>query len=136
MSNKKTLLFLSPYCYPCVTGGIEVFNYNLIEKLSEIYTIHLVTLCKSLHFEKVIIHNRNDIIPLKISWPFFVIFNVLKYRKSIGLIYFSHARGHWFYWLMMATCALILVLVIYVSSQLLFGVVTFRFDSTVSGIEP
>ena len=99
MSDKE-LLFLSPYYYPCVTGGIEVFNHSLIKKLQEQYNVSLITLCESANIDKKLVLKQIEYIPMRIHWPYFVFKYVVRNRNKIGLIYFSHARGHWFYWLM------------------------------------
>jgi glycosyltransferase involved in cell wall biosynthesis len=42
---KKTILFLLPELYPCVTGGIEIFHYYFVKKLSQFYNIIVSTRC-------------------------------------------------------------------------------------------
>ena len=40
------IVFLSPTIYPCVIGGLEVFNYYLIKTLSDYHNILIFTNCK------------------------------------------------------------------------------------------
>jgi glycosyltransferase involved in cell wall biosynthesis len=42
---KKTILFLLPELYPCNTGGVEIFHYYFVKKVSNYYNIIISTRC-------------------------------------------------------------------------------------------
>jgi glycosyltransferase involved in cell wall biosynthesis len=48
--KKKQIVFYAPYIYPCKTGGMEIFNYNLVNSIRKEYpniNISVLTRCKS-----------------------------------------------------------------------------------------
>ena len=95
------ILFVSHNIYPCITGGAEVFNYNLVKALSDRYSIHLLTLCQE-QIEigaSLIMEERRKFGPARISIPLQDILNMLKLRKKIDLIHITYMRDHWLKWM-------------------------------------
>ena len=99
MSNKKEILFIAPMLYPCVMGGIEVFNYHLIKELQKYYPIRVLTKCNEVSFEDATIFKLKSLKFSKLTLPLSILYFTIKNRKSIRFIYLSHSRNFWTYWI-------------------------------------
>lgn len=110
MSNKKWLLFVAPKAYPCVTGGLEVFNHYLIDELKKKYPIHMLSNCDKAIYKGVVFHKLKWLKFTKITQPLLIMLFIIKNRKSIELVYLSYSRAYWTLWF------------IYVITKKLFGV--------------
>ena len=53
------IIFISHSSYPCGIGGMEIFNYHLINELSKKYNIQVLTPCKKYHNPNVVIKREN-----------------------------------------------------------------------------
>ncbi|MDZ7859577.1 MAG: glycosyltransferase family 4 protein [Candidatus Krumholzibacteriota bacterium] len=92
------ILFVSNHIYPCVTGGAEIFNYYLADKLSANNNVTLFSCCTKKHANIKLVNVKKQrpisyIMPLKLLWY------VLRTRKKIDVIFLSYMRSHWFGWL-------------------------------------
>lgn len=110
MSNKKWILFVAPKAYPCVTGGLEVFNHYLINELKKTYPIHMLSNCDKAIYKGVVFHKLKWLKFTKITQPLLIMLFIIKNRKSIELVYLSYGRAYWTLWF------------IYVITKKLFGV--------------
>lgn len=97
MSSKNSILFVTPYVYPCYMGGIEVFNYHLIDELKKYYSINVLTYCNDLKIKGVAVHKLKWRRFAKLNLALSILFFIIKNKNSIKLIYFGHSRSHWIY---------------------------------------
>ncbi len=103
MSNKNWILFITPSAYPCNIGGIEVFNYYLLNELSKDFNIHQFTFCDLLEDgDRITKHVFKKPKFVKFLGPLMVIFFLLKNKKKIKLVHFGYARSYWVQWLFYA----------------------------------
>ena len=98
MQNKDWLLFIAPQAYPCKTGGLEVFNYYLINELKGTYNTHLLTDCNQIEASNLKIHKLKKRSLSKITQPISIISFIFKHRKEIKLIHLSYAKAYWTHW--------------------------------------
>lgn len=92
------ILFVSDYIYPCATGGAEIFNYYLAERLSANNNITLFSYC-SYENPDIKFANIRKQRPIRYLTPLKLLSYVFKNRKKIDVIFFSYMRSHWFGWL-------------------------------------
>lgn len=91
------ILFVSYRIYPCDTGGTEVFNYYLAERLSEDHSVELLTYCNRKVGETELIRVRKHR-PTRYITPLKLLFHVIRNRKKIDVIFLSYMKSHWFWW--------------------------------------
>lgn len=91
------ILFVSYRIYPCETGGTEVFNFHLADRLSRSNSVTLLTHCNKKIGETELIRIKKHK-PSKFITPIKLFFHVLKNRKSIDVIFLSYMKSHWFGW--------------------------------------
>ncbi len=100
MLKDKKVLFINMNAYPCIVGGLEIFNLHLIDKLSKIHKVIVFTNCSELRYNNAEVVLLKAYKFLKISQPLTILFKVLKYRKSIKLIHVSFSKAYWTHWLL------------------------------------
>lgn len=96
--KKKRILFITPLLYPQIIGGIEVFNYYLIQELGKGYDVSYLNVkidsneIELKNSKRVTIKNTSQILRL-----FQVIFYLSKARENYDLIWTSFSRTAWYY---------------------------------------
>ena len=94
--EKSWVLFINYNAYPCVVGGLEVFNFYLIKELSKSYNTHILTFCKNYKgSENLTIHQLKDLRFSKFTTPFNTFLFILRHRKKIELIHISYTVDFW-----------------------------------------
>jgi len=92
------ICFILPAIYPLVTGGAEIFNYYLINKLSETQKVSYIGL-DDLHNPQINFFKLIRIKPTKFFFPLQILLKIIRYRKNFDIIHVSFMRGHFFHWL-------------------------------------
>lgn len=99
MQNKKWILFIIHKAYPCNIGGIEVFNYHLINELSSEYNVHVLTLCKNVKFYKSVkTHLIKKYAFQKLTQPISTLIFLFQNRKKIKFVHVSFSKAYWTHW--------------------------------------
>lgn len=98
MYNRKWILFVNLTSYPCDVGGLEIFNYYLINRLSKNYNIHQLTYCKELEDSNINTHRINKYKFPKLTSPFQIFRFLFNNRKKIKVIHLSFSRAYWTHW--------------------------------------
>lgn len=93
--NRKILFVLGDGIYPHVVGGMEIFNYYLICRISNVFKIsYLAT--KKYDFDKVEFIKSFNIRPSKFIFPFQLLICLLTHR--FDKIVYSYSSAHWIIW--------------------------------------
>jgi len=94
----KYIVFIETQKYPDVIGGAEVFDYYLVNKLSELCNVAYLS-HSSWDKSTVPFYPIKKIKPPAIISPLLIFFKVLKNKKDIGLIHFRYSRSKFMhYW--------------------------------------
>ena len=94
--KKKVLIVLGYKMYPDITGGMEVFNYRLIEALQD--RLDLSYTCgRDLGFEKARYLPLRRVRPEKWLFPLQVFKHLLRHR-DIRSVVFSYSEASWVIW--------------------------------------
>lgn len=97
MKNYKDLLFiLGSNIYPHKVGGMEVFNYYLLDQLKDKYQIHY-TGTVPLDIEGINWIRTKNIKPIKLFFPLQVLIKLL-FKPSIKKVVISYSAAHWLVW--------------------------------------
>ncbi len=100
MSNNKWILFINYKAYPCDVGGLEVFNYYLINELSKSYKTHQLTFCDNCNNNgNVIVHKLKKLKFPKITQPLLTFLFLFKHIKKIRFVHVSFSKEYWTHWL-------------------------------------
>ena len=94
------ILFISYGLFPCKIGGVEIFNYYLIDALNNRkHNTYLITSCeKETGLKtKIYIIKKIKYIPSKIIVPIVSFFIILKLRNKIDLIHAPYTGNSWIY---------------------------------------
>ena len=103
MKNKKkdTILFINYNAYPCIVGGLEVFNLYLINELSKSYSTKTLTFCKkTMHNDNVNVHVIKQSSFAKLTTPLKAFLFIFKNRKEIRLLHISYTFAFWTHYLL------------------------------------
>ena len=96
---KDWVVFINPSAYPCDVGGIEIFNYYLIKKLSEKDDLHLLTLCKKYKNNNTIsVHFLRKCKFNKVTQPLQIFLFLVKNRSKIKILHISFSKAYWTHW--------------------------------------
>lgn len=99
MQSPNKLIFINLNAYPCVVGGLEVFNHYLINELAKTYSIGIIATCKEINQKNSTIHYIKDVnILKKIFRPLLIFFKLYKLRKSVDLVHISFSKAYWTHW--------------------------------------
>ena len=96
--EKRKVLFIVPELYPRIIGGIEVFNYYLIQELGNDYDISYLTVTTNSdeveikNAKRIIIKNTSQVFQL-----FQMIFYLIKSRSNYDVILTSFSKTAWYY---------------------------------------
>lgn len=91
--QRKGILFLLPWVYPCTTGGIELFHYYFIQEICKFYDVHICTTCNRFPESE---RTKTHIYPEKMfcSHTLSLTFNQIRYlyrlRKRVHLIHIPY----------------------------------------------
>lgn len=103
-ADKSYVAFIVPDIYPCATGGMEIFYYNLLRELKKRIRIILITCCSSYNEDGVeVLRVKKKFIGIPGSGRFFlpikVFLTLIRYHKKIKLIHFPYTSnaGKWGY---------------------------------------
>jgi len=91
------ILFVSYLIYPCDTGGTEVFNYHLADRLSQQNDVTLWTYCDTSPDNTELKSVRKHR-PERYISALKLFFYILRNRKNLDVIFLSYMRSHWFWW--------------------------------------
>jgi glycosyltransferase involved in cell wall biosynthesis len=91
------ILIISPRIYPCITGGVEIFNHYLTKELAKRgHNVRVLTTC-------VFNWNNRNIFPIKLnekflinptlSTEFHLFFELIKLRTQIDIIYVPYTSN-------------------------------------------
>lgn len=98
MMSKKRVLFITPFLYPQIVGGIEVFNYFLIQELGKDYSVSYINVHTDIKIKELKNAKR---IKIKNSSQILRLFQIIKYlisnRRKYDLILTSFSRTAWYY---------------------------------------
>lgn len=94
--KKKVLFAMGGEVYPHVTGGMEIFNYNLIRELRDHFDV-CYTSTEPLDYPGVKHLKVSGIRPQKFFAPFQVLLYLLKDR-SIRSLVLSYSEASWILW--------------------------------------
>ena len=93
----KTVLFALGYkMYPDITGGMEIFNYRLIEALQDDLEVYY-TCGRDLGFKSARYLPLSERRPQKVLLPLQVLRHLLRHRE-IRSVVFSYSEASWFIW--------------------------------------
>jgi len=91
------VLIISPMLYPCAIGGLEIFNYNFSRGLAERgINVYILTACKYDYTDKKISRinlNTKVLLNRTLSICFHMLFNLMKLRKKIDIIYVPYTSN-------------------------------------------
>lgn len=94
------ILFISTQLYPCDIGGVELFNYYLIDALGSIHNLWVMTACEA-GFAKnninVIKINTKKLKSRRLSIIYEHLKNIVKLRDKAALIYIPYMSNSWLY---------------------------------------
>ncbi len=103
-ADKSYVAFIVPDIYPCATGGMEIFYYNLLRELKKRIRIILITCCSSYNEDGVeVLRVKKQFIGIPGSGRFFlpikVFLTLIRHHKKIKLIHFPYTSnaGKWGY---------------------------------------
>lgn len=103
-ANKSYVAFIVPDIYPCTTGGMEIYYFNLIKELTKKERVLLITVCHEFNEPDVeVIRVKKKFLRIPGSGRFFlplkIFFTLIKYHKKIRLIHFPYTSnaGKWGY---------------------------------------
>ncbi len=102
MKSKKedTILFINYNAYPCVVGGLEVFNLYLINELSKTCNAHILTFCENTkHNKDVKVHVIKQSKFAKLTTPLKTFLFIFKHRKEVQLVHISYTFAFWTHYL-------------------------------------
>lgn len=100
LKKKNWILFINYNAYPCIVGGLEIFNYHLINELGKSHNTHILTFCKTYkRSENLTIHQLKNIRFSKFTTPFTTFLFILKHRKDIKLVHISYTFAFWSHYL-------------------------------------
>jgi glycosyltransferase involved in cell wall biosynthesis len=92
------VLFITPFLYPQIVGGIEVFNYFLIQELGKDYTVTYLNVDTGNNIKELKNAKR---IKIKDTSQFSRLLQIVKYtiinRNNYDLILTSFSRTAWYY---------------------------------------
>lgn len=96
--KKKVLFALGGKVYPHITGGMEIFNYNLIRELKDYFDIYY-TSSEPLDYPGVTHLRVSQARPQKFLSPLQVLYYLLKNRDVMSLV-LSYSEASWILWYM------------------------------------
>ena len=96
MKKKKNILFITPLTYPHRTGGMEIFNYYLKNRLKENFNISYLAY-KDSCIDGVKWKKLFSTRPIKYLIPFQTLFNLLLHPKT-KMAVVSYSMGGWMLW--------------------------------------
>ncbi len=94
---KKSLFYIGTGVYPIVVGGMEVFNYYLLNSLSKILQIGYVAEHKY-DFNGLDFIKYRNFHPIRLFYPLQLFWILLKVRRRYDKIVFSYSEAHWIIW--------------------------------------
>jgi len=98
--NKNWILFINYNAYPCIVGGLEIFNFHLINELSKSYDTHVLTFCNDYNGKgNLIVHKIKNLRFSKFTTPLSTFLFIMKNRKRIKLIHISYTFDFWSHFL-------------------------------------
>lgn len=95
----KTICFIVPNIYPCVTGGIELFHYYFVQFINKYYSIFLCTTCKEIESTAgvhIIKYPPTILTNQTIASVLFQLKLLFKYRRKIDLIHLPYSSKSFF----------------------------------------
>jgi glycosyltransferase involved in cell wall biosynthesis len=94
------ILFISFGLYPCKVGGVEIFNYHLIDRLRRNgHKTHVITYCNKetrLRSNIYVIKNPK-FLPRKLTIPILSLLRIFQIRKKIDIIHAPYTATAWFF---------------------------------------
>jgi len=91
------ILIISPGIYPCITGGVEIFNYYLIKQLAKGgHKIWVLTTCgydwnkRNISIEKL---NKRFLLHPTLSTEFHLSLQLIKLKKQIDVIHVPYTSN-------------------------------------------
>ena len=101
------ILFISYGLFPCKIGGVEIFNYHLIQSLNKKgHKTFVVTTCNKKTGLKsdVYVIKEFKFFPSKILVPMISLIKIYKLRKKIDLIHAPYTGTAWIYGFFLPLC--------------------------------
>lgn len=99
IKKKKKIAFVNYNAYPCVVGGAEIFNFYLINNLSNLFDVHVITYCEVNRYDQnVSVHKIHKGKFLKRFLSPFQSFFFLLMNRDIRFIHVTYSRASRFHW--------------------------------------
>ena len=86
------ILIISPNLYPCLIGGMEIFNYYFAKNLSNFYNISILTNCNLSQSKKaqyIKINKNNSVISMYLN----IFIKLMSFRKKVNLLIFPYTSN-------------------------------------------
>lgn len=90
-------MVISPQIYPCITGGVEIFNYYLVKELAERgHKVWVLTTCKyrwdneNISFVKL---NKKLLLHPTLSIDIHIFFELINLRKQIDVVHIPYTSN-------------------------------------------
>lgn len=93
---RKDILFVTPFSYPYYTGGLEIFNYYLKNRLKETFNVSYLSF-KDSNINRVKYHRLFGIRPIKYLIPLQTLLYLLFHPKT-KMTVISYSYGHGIMW--------------------------------------
>ena len=91
------IAIISPGIYPCVTGGVEIFNYYLIKELAKRgHKVWIFTTCEHDWVNKnisVVKLNKRFLLHPTLSMDFHILFELMQLRKRIDVVHVPYTSN-------------------------------------------
>lgn len=105
--NSMNILVISPQLYPCITGGVEIFNYYLIKELARReHKVWILTTCehdwdnRNISLVKL---NKRFLLHSTLMIDSHILFKLIKLRKQIDVVHVPYtSNSHLAYPLLLA----------------------------------
>ncbi len=99
IEKKKEIAFVNYNAYPCAVGGAEIFNFYLINNLSKLYEVHVITYCKENRYDQnVSVHRIHKASFFKRFLSPIQTFFFLMMNRQIRFIHVTYSRASWLHW--------------------------------------
>ena len=96
MKKRKNILFITPFTYPHYTGGLEIFNYYLKNRLKETFNISYLSF-KDSNINGTKYHRLFEMRPIKYLIPLQTLLYLLFHPKT-KMTVISYSNGHGIMW--------------------------------------
>ena len=95
--DDMNIAFISPQLYPCVTGGVEIFNYYLIKELAKMgHKVWIFTNCEHDWANEnisVVKLNKRFLLHPTLSIASHILFELMQLRKQIDVVHVPYTSN-------------------------------------------